>query len=275
MGKPGNLYFTLGMLLFSMLLSACDALTLTKDFSQGTICLPYRVSNKKTSKTIFVNSFTAIYSAIDANITFHVLKDSNEASYVILEGNEDIINRINCSTAKDYWYEEYTLNITYEKCIRESRLRTIDIDIYGHTLYEIMTRSRQFICTDTLRSHVGSLRLYQLYSGIFQITCNIPTIMAKPNHDYNIHGNFILSGYADSCDINLGPGLNAPIINLRNLNYNSLKFVTQGCQYDAYVGRPKKIYYTIDAHCARLFYQGDPELISVFSKYDNVVREGP
>lgn len=235
------------------------------------ICLPYKDSGENQIDTIPISNFSIIECKIDADVYFHVLKDSNQSSYVILNGNRKVLERIECVSKKDDFYNTNKLSLSYRKCVLKSGKKSIRIDIFGKRLNRLIMHGSDFTCIDTIRSDASVLELFQLGSGIIIATVDVPILNIPVQYSYS----YIIKGVADSCYIhNSEGGLNKelPPLNLQHLKYNKLfvQFEREGDlkrNVKLFVGKPEKIYYYFTIQNYSVYYQGSPEMISKNSYY--------
>jgi hypothetical protein len=251
-------------------------------FDKGLVCLPYTISNEKTVKTIVLTSFGRIVNEVNSEVVFHVLPDKLMNPYISLEGNNDIIKRIECSVSYNNLYNQNELQIRYSKCVIKNKDRRIKINIYGHELFHVRLRHGSFVSSDTIQSNVGYLSIFDDGGVHVDIVCHVPVLnlfLTNPS-------DYIINGIVDSCSFNFFSafGAKSPTLpsNLRNLKYKSLRLESNGSpdwdddpkvKIKVFVGRPQKISYLIIRPYFECYYQGKPEITSLDSPYNPMIWE--
>jgi hypothetical protein len=231
-------------------------------------CLPYSISNKKSSKTITLENFGRLESKVHADIVYHRLPNPTDKPYLVIEGHSDIINRISCETKYSNSANQNDLIIYYSKCIRVNRV--VKIHLYCKELFVVSIYDGTFLTEDTLYSNVGWLSFATKVKGHVEAICNVNTLNIIQRE-----GQFTLHGVVQICSLTVqgtGERFSAPIhpTNLRNLDYQVLElYVESGNDYidgnkrtPIYVGSPDTIYYNIQDNKQYIYYQGNPVLIS-------------
>lgn len=271
------IYFSL----VTILLGACrNSVNESNDNLFKLLCIPYTVSNEKTQKTYFLEPFGRIESEVNAEIIYHVLPDKNQGPYITLEGFKDIIDRIEYVVNYNNLYNQHELLIKYSKCMIKSRMRSVKINVYGHELFEAQISRGSFASTDTIRSNVGKLTLLDAGDSYFNIVCNVPILLM----DLTSVSYFVLNGIVGSCIFQIrADGGKSPVnpSNLRNLEYRSLYFRENSGPYwndipkivNIFAGRPKRITYFVDWPYVKLYYQGNPEIVTFGSRYNPLIWE--
>lgn len=276
--KIGGLIF---FLMLGILLNSCqNSVKQSNDNLLKFRCIPYAISNEKTNQTYLLEAFGRIVSEVNAEIIYHVLPDKSMTPYITLEGHKDIIERMEWVVKYNNLYNQNELQIKYSKCIIKNRNRLVKIQVYGHELFEVKIKGGTFISTDTIRSNVGKLSLYDAGECCFNVVCNVPILLM----DLTSVSFFVINGMADSCVFYIRPdGGKAPGYpsNLRNFQYKSLYFMAIAQPYWRdesnsiinFAGRPERITYFVDRPEFKLYYQGNPEIISTGSPYDPLILE--
>lgn len=249
----------------------------SKTGEDSTICLPYKISDDKRTDTIEVSDFRMIECKIDADVYFHVLSDPNQHSFVVLNGRNKILDRIECSAKKDDFYNSNKLTISYKKCVVKSGSTAIRVDIYGTHLHQVIMHGADFTSIDTVRSDADVLELIQLGNGCIISSVDVPLLLIPVQYSYS----YIINGRADSCYIHNSEGgsnYELPFLNLKNLQYNSLfvEFERDNNlrkNIKLFIGKPKRIYYYFSINNYSVYYQGFPELISKNSYYHLIFPE--
>jgi hypothetical protein len=240
-------------------------------------CFPYKVSDKIIIRTEYLKEFGMIYCEINADVEYHVLPDAGMQSYITIEGPENFVNKINCTSVYDSRYNQNEINISYDRCVSRKRNPKIKVHIYGHELFQIYTFLGNFVSRDTLRSNDGYINFRLTRNTSIDIICDVPNLIAfLPSS-----ASFRCQGKSDSCFLYVsshwGKSLSQPI-SLEGLFYRSLNYRVQSGENSSnltniFIGRPDTIYYRIDERNFNTYYQGDPVLIDRGSRFFTLFKK--
>lgn len=250
-------------------------------YDRKIICLPYTVSNKIAEKTWTFESFGRVVSGLDAHIVFHVLSDKSEKPKVILKGNSDIIDRVECKIENNSFYNQNELRLQYKKCMIQGKTPSLLVHIYGHELFSIQTLCGSFISEDTLTSNTGTLTIGSgsTQETHFDITTRCSILTASIFGPISYH----FKGEVDSLSLDASSyGQNPPNVasDIRGLKYRVLDFAVHENShwkskklFEIRAGKPDSIYYKMNTPQIRIYYQGTPTFISRNSTYNPFVWE--
>jgi hypothetical protein len=248
-----------------------------RDDQTSSICFPYRISDKIVTRTEYPTEFGMIRSSINADIEYHVLSDASMHPYITIQGPENFVDRINCTSIYDSRYDRNEISLTYDRCMTRKRNPRLNIHIYGHKLFQIIMMNSNFVSRDTIQSNDGFLKCFLYNAASMEITCNVPNLsMLIYNHNY-----FICHGIVDYCKLDMFSAAedNENVsVNLESLKYRSLYYLVEPAVSSKkpaklYVGRPDTIYYQINSPDFNLYYQGDPVLIDKGSPFFTLFKK--
>lgn len=240
-------------------------------------CFPYKVSDKIIIRTEYLKEFGMIYCEINADVEYHVLPDAGMQSYITIEGPENFVNKINCTSVYDSRYNQNEINLSYDRCVSERRNPKIKVHIYGHGLFQIYNRLGNFVSKDTLRSIDGYISFSLSNNTSIDVICDVPILIAfLPSS-----ASFRCRGKSDSCflyisshrDKNLGQPISLEGLIYRSLNYRVRYDESISDLTNIYIGRPDTIYYNIHARNFNTYYQGDPVLIDRGSRFFTLFKK--
>jgi hypothetical protein len=198
-------------------------------------------------------------------------------SYITIEGPENFVDRINCTSIYDSYYNQNEISLSYKRCVTRTRNPKLNIHIYGHEIFKINAFNGSFVSKDTIRSYDGFIDFNLFESSSVDIVCNVPILFIYiPSSAY-----FRCHGIADSTYINIYSAdveKKAELLNLEGLKYRSLYYYVHTEQSFVgpaaiYAGRPDTIYYDIHMRNFNLYYQGDPVLIDKGSPFFTLFKQ--
>jgi hypothetical protein len=198
-------------------------------------------------------------------------------SYITIEGPENFVDRINCTSIYDSYYNQNEISLSYKRCVTKNKNPKLIVHIYAHEIFQVNIFNGSFISKDTIRSDDGFIDFSLFESNSMDIVCNVPII----NIFIPSSAHFICHGIADSTYINIySADVNkmTELLNLEGLKYRSLYYYVHTEQSFVgpaaiYAGCPNTIYYDIHMRNFNLYYQGDPVLIDKGSPFFTLFKK--
>lgn len=240
-------------------------------------CFPYKVSDRIVNRTEYSQNFDMITCIVNADVEYHVLPDEGMQSYITIEGPDNIVKKVGCTTSYNSYYNMMELNLSYDRCVSRKRNPKLKVHIFGHKLSRINTTIGNFISKDTLQSKEGVLSFLMSKNSSIDIVLDARLLnVFLPNSAV-----FKCHGKADSCQLviwSLGGIISSPAVDIDELLYNMLDYDVQSGEYEShltniYIGRPDTIYYRINEPNFNTYYQGDPVLIDRGSRYFTLFKK--
>lgn len=231
----------------------------------------YPVSKDNSTRKFYPGNFSSIGSLVRGEIEYIPLKVSTAEPYVVIYGPTSVLKRIKCQVDRDF-----SLYITYSRCMRNNNSEWVTIKVYGHELSKINMYRSRFVSTDTIRTTDGNLHLKGGEEGKFDFSCNVNNLYVS-NLDFG--STFKVSGEADSVAVYItGYGKNASV-DLRMMKYRSLQCAIYTCEENynneyaiSYTGQPNVIWYYLGV-CREIRYRGSPNLVSLSSVGSRIYPE--